>query len=104
VKKLAIATKRTRLQGARLEGAMASKGEQRQARPASRGEALASAVDDMTRLLPWWSKLVHQNLLAEAPLVLDKSREESHECEDRYVASGAAGVCVRAAVDGSAGP
>ena len=82
---------------------MASKGEQRQARQASRGEALASAVDDMTRLLPWWSKLVHQNLLAEAA-VLDKSREESHECEDRYVASGAEGVCVRAAVDGSSGP
>jgi hypothetical protein len=99
VKKLAITTK-----GTRLEGAMANKGEQRHARQASRGKAVPFAVgnNEISQLLPWWSKLVHQRLLAEAG-VLDDRREESNEREDRYITSGAAGVRLRAAVDGSSG-
>ncbi|MCU0294413.1 MAG: hypothetical protein MUF10_20895 [Thermoanaerobaculaceae bacterium] len=83
---------------------MATKGEQRHARQPSRGEAVVSAVgnDEISQLLPWWSKLVHQTLLAEA-VVLDDRRKESHECENRCVASGATGVCVRTAVDGRSG-
>ena len=104
VKKLAITTKGARLEGARLEGAMANKGEQRHARQASRGKAVPFAVgnNEISQLLPWWSKLVHQRLLAEAG-VLDDRREESNEREDRYITSGAAGVRLRAAVDGSSG-
>jgi hypothetical protein len=104
VKKLAIATERTRLWGARLEGAMASKSEQRHARQASWGKAVPSAVGnkEISQLLPWWSKLVHQRLLAEAGVLADR-REESNERENRYITSGAAGVRLRAAVDGSSG-
>jgi hypothetical protein len=103
VKKLAITTKGTRLWGARLEGAMASKGEQWHARQPSRKEAVPSASnEEISQLLPWWSKLVHQRLLAEVG-VLDARREESNERENRYITSGAAGVRLRAAVDGSSG-
>jgi hypothetical protein len=104
VKKLAITTKGARLWAARLEGAMASKGEQWYARQANRGKAVRSAIgnDEISRLLPWWSKLVHQRLLAEAA-ELDPGREASDEREDRHFTSGAACVRVRAAVDGSSG-
>ena len=50
---------------------MASKSEQRHARQASWGKAVPSAVGnkEISQLLPWWNKLVHQRLLAEAALV-----------------------------------
>jgi hypothetical protein len=103
VKKLALARKGTRLWAAGLEGAMASKGEQWHARQPSRKEAVPSASnEEISRLLPWWSKLVWQRLQAEA-VELGAGREESDEREDRHFTSGTAGVRVRAAVDGSSG-
>ncbi len=59
---------------------------------------LAVETDRIRQLLPWWSKLVHQMLLAE-----DTGRSESEERDERegeYVASAAPRMRVRSAVDG----
>jgi hypothetical protein len=83
---------------------MASTGYRTRSRRASCGQAQRLAADssDIGQLLPWWSKLVHQMLLADETTARG-GNEDSHDREDRCVASGAPRVRVRAAIDGSTG-
>jgi hypothetical protein len=58
--------------------------------------------DGIRQLLPWWSKLTHQLLLAENVLVRNES-EEGDEREDRCIAPGTPCVRVRETVDDGSG-
>jgi hypothetical protein len=83
---------------------MASNAHRTRSRGTNRREAERPTVgsNDVNQLLPWWSKLVHQMLLA-ADKAARGGNEEDNDREDRSVASGSAGVRIRAAVDSGAG-
>jgi hypothetical protein len=92
------------MSASRLVLPMASGSHRRRDRQPSGGETPVPPVssDGVRELLPWWSKLVHQALLAEATTLAAES-EERDDCEDRSVASTATRVRLRAAVDGCSG-
>jgi hypothetical protein len=58
---------------------------------------------DIDRLLPWWSKLVHQMLLLATDACETDGKEDGHDSEDRCVASGSPRVRIRTAVNSRAG-
>jgi hypothetical protein len=93
----------TSISAVRVVIPMASNADRARSRRASRSEAQRPTADssDVKELLPWWSKLVHQMLLADG--VASGGNEDGNDREDRCVASGSPRVRIRAAVDAGTG-